>query len=122
MPLDRAPAFLLVLGLTLLSGMFDSQGFVHAARIWQGRQLVWTELGLSALGWAVGIGFYWMALRYMAELRIVSAEAQAVIWFGVTLVGVAITSGQFFKWPMLEQIVALAILAGIGWLMFRTGA
>ncbi|MES1204434.1 MAG: hypothetical protein ABUS79_00730 [Pseudomonadota bacterium] len=106
--------------MTLVSGVADAQGFIHAARIWQDGKLVWSELGKSAIGFVAGIGMYWLSLRYMKALGVVTPEVQTLIWFGVTLVGVAIISGRAFKWPLLDQGVAVAVLVGIGWLIFRT--
>ena len=62
-----------------------------------------------------------IALRYFAQYGVVSAEFQTLIWFGVTMVGVAALSGQFTQWQRLDQIAALCVLTGIGWPVFRTG-
>lgn len=112
---------LLLIGLmTVLSGLADAQGFLHASRIWQNGNAVWSEIGKSALGFAVGISIYWLVLKFMSEAGIVSPEIQTVTWFGVTLIGVALASGGFLKWNILDQGIAVLVLAGIGWLLFRT--
>ena len=121
MSFEQIRLILLVIALTLISGLADAQGFVHAAKIWQDGQVLWHEVGRSALGFAVGIFMYWVVLKYMAELGIILPEIQTVIWFGVTLIGVAIASGTFFQWLWTEQTVAVAVLAGMVWLIFRTG-
>jgi len=36
------------------------------------------------------------------------------------MIGVATISGRVFSWPLLDQGVAVAVLVGIGWLIFRT--
>lgn len=112
----------LIIVLTIISGLADAQGAIHAAKIWQDGNLVWDELGKSALGFGVGIFVYWIVIRFMKELGIVAPEVQAVMWFGVMMVGVALFSGAFFRWRLLEQAVAIVVLLGIGWLSFRTGA
>ena len=112
--------FLLV-GITLISGIGDSHGFVHAARMWQDCKMVWVEFGRSAMGFGVGIGAYWVAAKYLNELGILSPETQTLIWFGVTILGVAFASGKFLRWQTIDQIVAVVVLLGIGWLLFRTG-
>lgn len=112
---------ILVMGLILLSGIGDSQGFIHASKIWNGNQLVWSEIGKSALGFGWGIVVYWIAIRFMNELGVISTEAQTLAWFAVTIVGVAIASGDFAKWNRVEQIVALLVFLGIGWLLYRGG-
>lgn len=55
-------------GLTLASGVGDSYGFIHATGAWRGGALVGSELARSAIGFAVGIGTYWLVVRYLAEL------------------------------------------------------
>lgn len=122
MILERPAILLVILVMTILSGIGDSQGFVHATNIWQNGRLVWSELGKSALGFFAGILIYWLVLRFMREVGIVTPEIQTLIWFAVTLVGVALAGGNLFKWQLVDQVVALSVLIGIGWLLLRTGA
>jgi hypothetical protein len=118
---EQSSLLLLILGITVLSGLGDSQGFLHAARIWRDDQLVWNALAKSALGFTFGIVLYWIAIRFLQQFGIFSAETQTILWFGITLLGVAMFSGKFFRWSRTDQIVAVAVLAGIGWLLLRTG-
>jgi hypothetical protein len=78
-------------------------------------------LGKSAIGYGVGISLYWIAIKYMKEAGIVSPEIQTLFWFLVTIIGVALVSGKFFHWQTADQLVGIAIIIGIAWLMFRTG-
>ena len=110
---------LLALALCVVSGLADSQGFIHASRMWREDGLVWREVRWSAIGFALGIGMYWFSLRYMSRLGIVSAEAQTVVWFVVTIVGVALVSGKFNEWPMLDRLIAMVVVSGLGWLLVR---
>jgi hypothetical protein len=110
----------LIVGLTLLSGFADSQGFLHAAQIWVDRKVIWPEVAKSALGFSSGIILYWIALRYLKDAQVAAPEIQTLIWFGVTIVGVAIASGKFAQWRSVEQLVATGVLLGIGWLLVRT--
>lgn len=112
---------LLVFALLVLSGFADSLGFVYASKVWQKDALSWPDLGKSALGWWTGITFYVIALRFMARMGITSAEIQTIVWFAMTIIGVVIFSGRFFAWPRLDQAVALSVLVGLGWLLYRTG-
>jgi hypothetical protein len=118
---ERLPTALLIIGLSVVSGLADSRGFVHAARIWQGGRLVPQELGRSALGFAVGISCYWLSVKYLQVLGVLAPETQTLIWFTVTLIGVALASGKFLRWHMLDQVVAAGVLLGLGWLLCRTG-
>lgn len=112
----------LVVGLIVLSGVGDAQGFIHASTMWRDGRLQLRELILSALGFAVGIGCYWVAVRYLSEAGIVSAELQTLLWFGVTLAGVALLGGEIASWRRIDQLVALGVMLGIGWLLVGTGA
>ena len=118
---EQVRLWLIIIVITVLSGIADSQGFVHAAKIWVNDQLVWSELGKSALGFAVGITLYWFVLKYMQAAGIAAPEMQTLIWFSVTILGVAIISKNFFRWQTIDQIVGVVVLAGVAWLMIRTG-
>ena len=118
---EQTNLLILILGITVLSGLGDSQGFLHAAKIWRDGKLIWEELVKSALGFTFGIILYWIAIRFLQQFGIFSAETQTILWFGITLIGIAIFSGKFFRWALIDQIVAIAVLAGIGWLLLRTG-
>lgn len=111
----------LIISLTLVSGFSDSLGFVYASNIWQGGKLVWKELLKSGLGFGLGTTTYWVAVRYLSGSGMVSSELQSVLWFGTTMVGIALLSGRFLQWRALDQMVAVLVLIGIGWLMSRTG-
>ena len=111
---------ILIIVLTLLSGFGDSQGFIHASRGWVNGLPVWKELAKSALWFGLGITTFLGAIRFMREVGIVLPEIQTAIWFLIVIVGVAILAGHFFQWERQEQVVAFMVVAGIGWLIFRT--
>ena len=110
---------ILGLGMTLVSGIGDSQGFIHAARMWQSGKLVWQEFGKSASGFGVGIGAYWIAVKHLKEFGVLSPESQTLIWFGVTMIGIALMNREFFAWQKIDQVVAVFVFLGITWLLFR---
>lgn len=107
--------------LTVLSGVGDAYGFVHASRIWQSDELRWTALGRSALGFGFGMSMQWIALRYLHRLGVTVAEVQTMVWFAVTMIGIAVLSRSFLQWALTERVVALGILCGLAWLIGRTG-
>ncbi len=109
------------ISLTILAGLGDAYGFVHASRIWRDDALYWTALGRSALGFGFGIAMQWIALRYLHRLGVTAAEVQTMVCFAVTMVGIAVLSRSFLEWALTERVVALGILAGLGWLIARTG-
>lgn len=111
---------LLAGGLALLSAMADAQGFLHASRIWDGQQLIWPELGKSALGYIVGFTVYWGAVVAFERLGVHAPEVQTVIWFVFTIIGVGVLSGRFLRWQTLEQAIGVAVLVGLTFLLVRT--
>lgn len=111
----------IALALTVLSGLGDAQGFLHAARVWQAGRLIWSEVAASAAGFGFGIAVYWVAVRFYQQVGVTWAEAQTILWFAVTLIGVALVSGKFAHWAPAERLVAVVVAAGVGWLLLRTG-
>lgn len=110
----------LAIVLTLVSGFGDSQGFIHASRGWVNGLPDWKELVKSVLWFGFGIATFLGAIRYMREVGIVLPEIQTTIWFLAAIIGVAVLAGHFFQWERHEQVVALVVVAGTGWLIFRT--
>jgi hypothetical protein len=106
--------------LTLISGFGDSQGFYHASFIWKDNKLVWTSLLKSFAGFAIGIGAYWIVIRYLHQFNIVTPEIQTIGWFSVTIIGLALLSGKLAYWNRIDQIVALFVLIGVCILIVRT--
>ena len=111
---------LLIVVLTLLCGAGDALGFVHASKTWQDGHFVWMEGFKSALGFQFGVIMYLLALRELTRFGVVATEAQTLVWFGATIIGVAALSGQLLRWHATDQFVAFAVLVGIGWLLVRT--
>ena len=111
---------LLIVLFTLLSGAGDAQGFLYASKVWDGGQFQWLVALKSGAGFQFGVIMYWFALRHLQANGVVAVEVQTLFWFGATIIGVALLGGQFLRWPWADQLAALAVLSGIGWLMFRT--
>jgi uncharacterized membrane protein YoaK (UPF0700 family) len=118
--LQKIVSLIVIVLLTTLSGFADAQGFLHAAKIWGDERINWQEIAKSALGFAVGITIYWIVLRTMKQIDIIGPEIQAIIWFAATIIGVAAASGSILKWHRIDQVVAVLVLFGIGWLVLRT--
>ena len=114
-------AILLIALFTVLCGVGDALGFIHAGKIWFNGRFVWAEALKSAVGFQFGVAMYWLALRELTARGVVAAETQTLFWFGATIVVVALLSGQFLRWQIADQIVAAAVLGGIAWLLSRGG-
>ncbi len=122
MSVEQLKLLCIIIGMTLVSGFADSQGFIHAAKMWENGSIVWTEFLKSAVGFVVGITTYWVAVKYLGEFGLLSPEIQTLIWFGVTMIGVALVSRRFFSWQTIDQIVGAVVFMGVCWLLSRTGA
>lgn len=119
--MSQIASWLAVIVLTILSGLGDAQGFLHAAKVWNSANIVWDDVTKSALGFAFGVVTYWGAVKFLNDLGVVSPEIQTLIWFAVTIIAVALLGGNFAKWQFLDQVVAVLVLVGNGWLVVRTG-
>lgn len=119
--LESLRALVLALLLLAVSGLGDAQGFLHAARVIEGGRVAWGEVARSTAGFAVGVVAYWLAVPFLQGIGAGSPLIQTLIWFGITIVGVALVSGDFLRWSRLDQAIACAVLLGIGWLLVRTG-
>jgi hypothetical protein len=107
----------LVLVLTVLSGVMDARGFVYAGRAWPGGQLNWTAVGYSMLAFFAGISLYIGSVRSMQAMGLNAVALQSGIWFVATAVGIAAMDGTVLQWTRLQQLVALAVMAGLAWLI-----
>ena len=115
-------SLLIVIVLTLTAGFADAQGFLHSTAVWRHGTFDWSAAWRSALGFSLSVPCYWITVRYLREGGIITPEVQALFWFVVTITGVAIAGGNFLGWNVIDKAVAMAILAGVVWLMVRTSA
>lgn len=116
MSLDTVFAFSAVVALCVVSGLADSQGFVHASDIWRDEGVSWASLGRSSIGFVVGITCYWVSIRFMTRVGLATADVQYLVWFLITLIGVAIATGSIRRWNGVDIAVAVMVVAGLCWL------
>jgi len=117
---SRGQAVALVSIFTVLTGYADSRGFVHAARVWAGGQVVWREVALSGLGFFVGVVAYWLVVRLAGELGVRSALLQTMGWFAVTIFAVALTDAGQHRWDLVDFWTVGVVVSGLGLLLYRT--
>jgi hypothetical protein len=108
---------LLVLVLTVTSGVMDARGFVYAGRAWPNGNIDWTAVGLSMLAFFAGISLYIGAVRFMQAMGLNAVALQSGIWFVATAIGIAALDGTVVQWTRLQQLVALGVIAGLTWLI-----
>jgi hypothetical protein len=108
---------LLVLVLTVTSGVMDARGFVYAGRAWPHGNIDWTAIGQSMLAFFAGISLYIGAVRFMQGMGLNAVSLQSGIWFVATAIGIAALDGTVVQWTRLQQLVALGVIAGLTWLI-----
>jgi hypothetical protein len=108
---------LLVLILTLTSGVMDARGFVYAGRSWPGGHIDWNAVGMSMLAFFAGISLYIAAVRFMQTMGLNAVALQSGVWFVATAVGIAAMDGTVAQWTRLQQVIALMVMAGLAWLI-----
>jgi hypothetical protein len=107
--------------LTLFTGFADAKGFVYASAVWETGRFAPAMALKAAAFFMAGIPPYLLALYFLRRQGVVVAELQVMVWFVVTIVGVAVMNGRFFSWGMTDRMVAGLVLAGMLWLMVRVG-
>ena len=107
----------LVLVLTILSGVMDARGFVYAGRAWPSGSIDWTAVGMSILAFFAGISLYIGAVRFMQTMGLNAVPLQSGIWFVATAIGIAAMDGSVMQWTRAQQLVALAVIGGLAWLI-----
>ena len=120
--MNRVTAGAVVLVLTILSGIMDARGFVYAARAWPEGRLDARLAFASMAAFFAGLSLYIVAVRFMQSFGVQGVALQAALWFVVTAIGVGAMDGSVLAWTRAQQIVALAVVAGLGWLIATTSA
>jgi hypothetical protein len=111
-----------VFALTLLSGFLDARGFVYAARAWPQGQLDLKWAVSAVVAFVGGLSCYVVAVRFMQGFGIQGVALQSALWFVVTGIGVALMDGTILGWTRTQQIVAVGVAVGLGWLIASTAA
>ena len=88
--------------------------------MWRASGVVWDELARSAFGFGMGITSYWLSVRFMPRIGLANAEVQTLVWLVAPIIGVALASGRCTRWPAVDQLVALVVVSGLGWLVMRS--
>lgn len=108
-----------VILFTALSALADAAGFIYSARAFREGDVLWSSLGQAGLMFFVGLVTYWLATRDFSALGMGTPEVQFLFWFTMTIAGLALLSGEFLRWPPLDQSVAGMIVAGLCFLIVR---
>jgi len=108
---------ILVLVLTVASGVMDARGFVYAGRAWPGGTIDWGAVAQSLLAFFAGISLYIGAVRFMQAMGLNAVALQSGIWFVATAIGIAALDGTVTQWSRLQQAVAIAVMLGLAWLI-----
>ena len=105
---------------TIISGYADSRGFLYSSQVWANNSIDYSALTKSGAGFTIGIIAYWIALKSLQDLNVAtSSEIQTLGWFVITIIGVAISSGDFMKWDSVDKFISLSIMGRFCVLLVR---
>ena len=113
---------IMIVILTVITGYADAQGAIWASKIWENDRLNPDALWRAGLGFGVGIAVYFVMLRFLRNVGVVTPEVQTGIYMIVMLVTVALVSRAFFTWQLFDQILGVALVLGMIWLSIRTAS
>ncbi len=115
-------SLLLVLILTVTSGVMDARGFLYAGRAWPDGQIDWSAVGQSMLAFFACISLYIGAVRFMQQMGLGAVALQSAIWFAVTAIGISALDGTVMQWTRMQQLVGVAVVGGLAWLISTANA
>lgn len=120
MSIDKIINVIIIVILTILSGVGDANGFSHASNMWNKGKIVPPEFIRAVIGFTFGIGTYLISIKYFQKFGIISPEMQTIGWMVVTTIGVAFIGGKFIHWQMFDQVLSVAIVIALCVLILRT--
>lgn len=113
-------AWLALVLLTVISAVGDSRGFIWSDRAWASGSLDWRALGYALIGYGIGIGSWFLAVKYIKQLGGLGVSAQTTGWFLLTILGVAVATGEFLQWSLLDKALAVVCILCFSLLIHRT--
>lgn len=113
--------WIVILIVSVIGAWGEAQGYYFSSKVWSHGKFVTSEAIKAALGYILGTIMLWISIRFLQQMKIMTPEIQTVIWFTLTMIGVAFLSGKFFRWHLADQLIAFLVFLGIGWLLFHTG-
>jgi hypothetical protein len=104
--------------VTLAAAVVEAHGYMTSFQALNG-QVNGNGL-LKAYGWySLGIAIDFFALYLMSKSSVFVPEIMATIFMVSTIIGIAIMSGQFMTWKLVDQAVGVLVVAGVAWLTYR---
>jgi len=74
------------------------------------------------MGYGFGITTWLFAVKYLKHLGGLGPSLQATAWFVLTVVGVAIATGEFLGWPTVDKLLAVTCISSFALLVYRVSA
>ena len=65
------------------------------------------------------MALYWLAMRFIQEAGVMSATVQTLIWFTVTIIGVAVISGDVKQWDVTAYVLAFVAISAVAGLLVK---
>jgi len=80
-------------------------------------------MGLASLAaFGGGLSAYILAIKFMQGAGLHGVALQSGIWFVVTAVGIAAMDGTLVQWSRTQQLVGVAVVVALTWLIATTRA
>jgi hypothetical protein len=114
--------YVLLVSLTVASAFGDSRGFIWSYQAWAKPSVDWRYIGLALLGYGFGIATWLFAVKYLRQVGGLGVSSQATAWFLLTIIGVAVATGEFVRWPLLDKSLAILCIGSFAVLVYRTSS
>lgn len=105
--------------ITIIAAGLEAYGYSYSFQAFENRSFDPWLLTKAFCLYSVGIWVDYFALFVMSKGSIYIPEILTVIFMTATIVGIALISGQFFQWKLLNQIIGVSVVVGLAWLTYR---
>ncbi len=103
--------------LTCVAGIVEAKEYVYSFDGIKNNDL--SKVSIAFLIYSVGIIIDFIAISLLKNTNFFVPEILAMLFMAVVIIGIAVFSGQFFKWSALDQAVACMVFGGLLFLAYR---
>ncbi len=103
--------------LTCVAGIIEAKGYVHSFDGIRDNDIWKVTIAFSIYSFGIIVDF--IALFLLRNSSFFVPEIMAMLFMAVVIVGIAIFSGQFFKWSAIDQAVSCMVFGGLLFLAYR---
>ena len=104
----------------LVASLADAHAVNYATKVWLNDKIQVTNIVKVFAYYVVSIVPFLYSIRFFNYAISVNASLQILIWFLSTVLFVSIIDRSFFGWHMVDQLLGIVLVIGLGYLAIHT--